>query len=383
MEILRINYFLFRKRLKLTKIRYLFFISSLIFLLLFIQLIFYKLGKYEQMYKLKFIIFSVFSAGTVFPSKNFTDLLRLKTFFNKINNYSLERYFYCKNYILTVILFVYFFIPYRMEFVKTFLLYFLIILFIYLIFIVLSNLMPNNCLEIYLKIFRMIFAWGLFLYSDKILKFDFSYYANKLSIYIYVPLILSVIGLSLYFLRNIRSYETKNQKYLSLFVKNNKLFDYNLLYILRNKSFYNFIVTFYISMFLIFNAENVKNISFSIGLILILNNLYNFYSIWNFDEKRLNTFFSKENINSIQRLKNISIVKAYLIFVIAVFPIIFYRVGTVNAFLILIGNLLGVFVSNIIVGRFLKVNNFILNKNLMFNYFLINLAISIVFILFI
>lgn len=97
MEILRINYFLFRKRLKLTKIRHLFFISSLIFLLLFVQLIFYKLGKYEQMYKLKFIIFSVFSAGTVFPSKNFTDLLRLKTFFNKINNYSLERYFSFKN----------------------------------------------------------------------------------------------------------------------------------------------------------------------------------------------------------------------------------------------------------------------------------------------
>ncbi len=383
MEILRINYFLFRKRLKLTKIRHLFFISSLIFLLLFVQLIFYKLGKYEQMYKLKFIIFSVFSAGTVFPSKNFTDLLRLKTFFNKIDVYSLERYFYCKNYILTVILFVYFFIPYRMELFKTFLLYFFIILFIYLIFIILSNLMPNNCLEIYLKIFRMIFAWGLFLYSDKILKFDFSYYANKLSIYIYVPLILSVIGLSLYFLKNIRSYETKNQKYLSLFVKNNKLFDYNLLYILRNKSFYNFIVTFYISMFLIFDAENVKNISFSIGLILILNNLYNFYSVWNFDEKRLNIFFSKENINSIQQLKNISIVKAYLIFVIVVFPIIFYRVGMVRAFLILIGNLLGVFVSNIIVGRFLKVNNFILNKNLMFNYFLINLAISIVFILFI
>ncbi|MCI5997433.1 MAG: hypothetical protein MRZ16_04360 [Parvimonas sp.] len=383
MEILRINYFLFRKRLKLTKIRHLFFISSLIFLLLFVQLIFYKLGKYEQMYKLKFIIFSVFSAGTVFPSKNFTDLLRLKTFFNKINNYSLERYFYCKNYILTVILFVYFFIPYKVEFVKTFLLYFFIILFIYLIFIVLSNLMPNNCLEIYLKIFRMIFAWGLFLYADKILKFDFSYYANKLSIYIYVPLILSVIGLSLYFLKNIRSYETKNQKYLSLFVKNNKLFDYNLLYILRNKSFYNFIVTFYISMFLIFDAENVKNISFSIGLILILNNLYNFYSVWNFDEKRLNIFFSKENINSIQRLKNISIVKAYLIFVIAVFPIIFYRVGMVRAFLILIGNLLGVFVSNIIVGRFLKVNNFILNKNLMFNYFLINLIISILLLLFI
>ncbi|MDD7764452.1 MAG: hypothetical protein PT934_01645 [Peptoniphilaceae bacterium] len=383
MEILRINYFLFRKRLKLTKIRHLFFISSLIFLLLFVQLIFYKLGKYEQMYKLKFIIFSVFSAGTVFPSKNFTDLLRLKTFFNKINNYSLERYFYCKNYILTVILFVYFFIPYKVEFVKTFLLYFFIILFIYLIFIILSNLMPNNYLEIYLKIFRMIFAWGLFLYSDKILKFDFSYYANKLSIYIYVPLILSVIGLSLYFLKNIRSYETKNQKYLSLFVKNNKLFDYNLLYILRNKSFYNFIVTFYISMFLIFDAENVKNISFSIGLILILNNLYNFYSVWNFDEKRLNIFFSKENINSIQRLKNISIVKAYLIFVIAVFPIIFYRVGMVRAFLILIGNLLGVFVSNIIVGRFLKVNNFILNKNLMFNYFLINLIISILLLLFI
>ncbi len=362
-KIVKLNFEIFNKRFKIKKITdFIVFYGFIIIVLSLFQIFFIKFGQYGKMYVLKLQILPIFLVGSIFPSYDLACKDRLKVFFGSINQKMVDRFYLYKNYFFTLLFMVYILFPYRFDLFKTALFCLSLWLLLYLVVLILQiyfNFYNINLIRLFL-VCLMIYQ-----VSSANIVTNLSPYADKLNISVYLILVIFTITISLKLLNKFEPIYKSKEKFIKIFAKTDisKIFGYNFLYILRSGVFAKYVYIFYINYicFVLNQAEIVAVFSFVV--IIFITNFVFLHSVFMIENDKFKFIFPNKHKNSLLTLKYIDLLKSDLVYMLLIFPAVFYKIKILT-FKVFISSIIFLLLFNLIEFLLISKNDYKTNKKL-------------------
>lgn len=309
---LKLSVYLTSKRLRQLHINPILFTMAILLTLVLLHLFFFRLGQYEDMYKMKGILGMVLLIPIVVPKHVDKKIERTRAFFGTIEPSNIQRFYTTKNYAFVLLSFVMLFWPYHTMYVPLSLFYLSVVVGFITFSLLSVRFLPATMGPVFFKGIQISLAWCLFLFTDEILNYNPMRYVTRIPTVLFIIFLFCCIFLSVRLLEKYRV-TRESSKYLPIFVrKRHQPFNYNVLYFLRSGVLFNAIITFYITQLILLGGEDLSNRLFSIGFVIAVHSLYFLYTLWNLEKERVLSFYDQQHRQTVYNEK----IKAFYIILI-------------------------------------------------------------------
>lgn len=378
MNVFKINFEIFRKRFKLDKtFKLLEFFGVILLIISLIHIGFIAFGKYEDMYLIKSLFFFAIIIEFIFPNYNLNNKLKLKSFFGKLKSEEIEKYYTTKSLVRALIIGFFVFVPYKLELINLSLFYMTIMSLLFLVIILTRKFFSKIDFQSFLLLVRAFIMIFLLLFVKKGTGEMLKNFADKIYFVVYFLLFFTFVYVSMKILNSIKSNYIRKHNFSKILINFEKYFGYNFLYILRSGDFIRNISLFYTISILTIYKESLENAVIAFAVSIVLNSVSNLFTTFKIELNRFNFLYDKNLLKNVNKLKIADNIKLHLIFSIFIFPVVYFKLGTVLSFKIIFLSTIIIIFSNILITKMVYKKRYKYNKNDIILSTTINIVLTI------